>query len=71
MVLKSLKSDPPGTFYLIDLQPDCLSKSKRSFFLPNSQKNDVQIFDRWSGYKIVKQNVPEGSDFSDVNTMHM
>ena len=28
-----------------------------------SKKNDVQIFERRSGYKIVKHNVPGGSDF--------
>ncbi len=27
------------------------------------QKSVIQIYDRWSDYKIMKQNVPEGSDF--------
>ncbi len=30
---------------------------------PLGQKNDVQIFDRKSGCKIIKQNVSGGSDF--------
>ncbi len=29
----------------------------------NWSKNDVQIFDRGSGFKIIKQNVSGGSDF--------
>ena len=27
------------------------------------QPESLQIFNRWSGYKIIKQNTPEGSDF--------
>ncbi len=30
---------------------------------PLGQKTVIQIFDRWSGYKIMKQNVTEGSEF--------
>ncbi len=30
---------------------------------PLGQKSAIHIFDTWSGYKIMKQNVPEGSDF--------
>ncbi len=30
---------------------------------PLGQKSVIQIFNRWSGYKIIKQNTPEGSDF--------
>ncbi len=48
MVLQSLKSDPPGTFCLIFLQPESL----------------------WSGYKIIKQNTPEGSDFQCFSIMY-
>ena len=82
MVLKSLKSDPPGTFCLIILQPVSLSKICMTLFdqmardgksvltfqmlahiqhlWPLGQKSVTQIFDRWYGYKIMKQNV---SDF--------
>ncbi len=31
----------------------------------------MQIFDRWSGCKIIKQNVPGGLIFSDSSTMYM
>ena len=38
---------------------------------PLGQKSVIQIFDKLSGCKIIKQNMPGGSDFSDCNTMYM
>ncbi len=56
MVLKSLKSDPPGTFCLVILQPESLSKicMTRFWQVARDGKSVIQIFDRWSGYKIIK-----------------
>ncbi len=41
------------------------------YLWPLGLKSVVQIFDKLSGCKIIKQNVPGGSDFSDCNTMYM
>ncbi len=36
---------------------------------PLGQKSVKQIFGQHSGCKIIKQNLPGGSDFSDCNTI--
>ncbi len=38
---------------------------------PLGKKNDIQIFDRLSGCKLIKQNVSGGLILSDFRTMYI
>ena len=63
--LKTLKIAQSVTFSISALPPGDAFQMLTHFYhlWPLGQKNDVQIFDRGSGFKIIKQNVSGGSDF--------
>ncbi len=63
--LKTLKIRHFVTFSISALPPEGTFQMLTHFYhlWPLGQRNDVQIFDRRSGCKIIKQNVSGGSDF--------
>ena len=65
LILKTLKIMQFVTFSISALPPEGAFQMLTHFYHLWSlgQKNDIQIFDRRSGCKTIKQNVSEGFDF--------